>query len=118
MTATQPRTGPRFALLAARAAERLIPLSVTFELSLACNLRCVHCYNFDRDLPRHPDPERRKELNAEEIHRVLDEVRAEGTLFLAFTGGEPTLHPGIVDFVAQVKQGNLTTPGTASPLLM
>lgn len=93
-------TGPQYARLAALADKRHIPLSVTFEITQACNLRCVHCYNFDRELGRHPDPARREALSDADIHRVIDEVRAEGTLFLAFTGGEPTSHPSVVDFVA------------------
>src|SRR5262249_30742823 len=97
-----PRTrtvGPRFARLAARATERHIPLNVTLELLLECNLRCVHCYNFDRELPRHLEPPRREALSPAEIHRIIDEVRGEGAWFLAFTGGEPTAHPALVDFV-------------------
>ena len=35
-----------------RAYERCIPLNVTLELTLRCNIRCTHCYNFDRDRPR------------------------------------------------------------------
>jgi radical SAM protein with 4Fe4S-binding SPASM domain len=100
-------TGPQFARLAAVADERHIPLSVTLELTLACNLRCWHCYNFDRELRRHPDPARHEALSASEIHCLIDEVRAEGTLFLAFTGGEPTSHPAIVDFVAHASSAGL-----------
>ena len=38
--------------LNARAYDRCIPLNVTLELTLRCNIRCTHCYNFDRDQPR------------------------------------------------------------------
>jgi len=92
--------GPNFIRLARLAEERCVPLSVTLELGLACNLRCVHCYNFDRDLPRHPSPTRGAEMSDAEIFRVIDEVRAEGALFLAFTGGEPLSHPRLDEFVA------------------
>ncbi len=102
-------TGPHFSRLAALAEERHIPLSVTFEITLGCNLRCVHCYNFDRERGRHPDPARREALTAAEIHRVIDEVREEGTLFLAFTGGEPTSHPAVVDFVAHASDAGMFT---------
>jgi radical SAM protein with 4Fe4S-binding SPASM domain len=82
------------------AAERqAVPLSVSLELTLACNLRCAHCYNFDRSLPRHPDPARADEMTDVEIHRVIDDVRAEGALFLALTGGEPLAHPSLASFV-------------------
>ena len=32
--------------------ERMIPLNVSLELTLKCNIRCLHCYNFDRDTAR------------------------------------------------------------------
>lgn len=92
--------GPNFIRLARLAEERCVPLSVTLELGLACNLRCVHCYNFDRELPRHPSLTRGDEMSDAEILRVIDEVRAEGALFLALTGGEPLSHPRLGEFVA------------------
>jgi radical SAM protein with 4Fe4S-binding SPASM domain len=76
-----------------------VPLNVTFELTLRCNLRCLHCYNFDRDLPYLPGKDLEDELSDAEIHRILDEVREEGCLYLAFTGGEALVHPGLDDFV-------------------
>lgn len=82
-----------------RAFEKCIPISVTLELTLRCNLSCVHCYNFDRELPYLPGRSQRDELSDAEVHRIVDEVRAEGCLYLGLTGGEALLHPGIVDFV-------------------
>jgi radical SAM protein with 4Fe4S-binding SPASM domain len=82
-----------------RAFEKCIPLNVSFELTLRCNLRCVHCYNFDRDLSYLPHRKREEELSDEEVHRILDEVRAEGCLFLSLTGGEALLHPGLEEFI-------------------
>jgi radical SAM protein with 4Fe4S-binding SPASM domain len=82
-----------------RAMEACIPLYVTFEITLRCNLRCVHCYNFDRDLAYHPQKERAHELTDEEINDILDELHQEGCLFLAFTGGEALAHPRIEDFI-------------------
>jgi radical SAM protein with 4Fe4S-binding SPASM domain len=32
--------------------DRLVPLNASLEITLACNIRCIHCYNFDRDAPR------------------------------------------------------------------
>ena len=31
--------------------DRLVPLNASLEVTLACNIRCIHCYNFDRDEP-------------------------------------------------------------------
>lgn len=73
-----------------RAYEQCIPLNVTLELTLRCNIRCTHCYNFDRDLPR---PASAPELTMEEIRALLEDLRRAGTLFLTLTGGEALMHP-------------------------
>ncbi len=82
-----------------RAHEKCIPLNVSFEITLRCNLRCVHCYNFDRELAYLPERSREEELTDAEVHRILDEVRAEGCLFLSLTGGEALLHPGLEQYI-------------------
>jgi radical SAM protein with 4Fe4S-binding SPASM domain len=76
--------------LNASAYDRCIPLNVTLELTLRCNIRCTHCYNFDRDLPKSPSG---PELSMEEIRGLMDDLRRAGTLFLALTGGEAMAHP-------------------------
>jgi len=79
--------------------DRAIPLNATFEITLGCNLRCVHCYNFDRARPA-PRPKAGPALAPAEIHRIIEELAAAGTGFLGFTGGEALLHPRLPDFVA------------------
>ena len=76
--------------LHARAYDRCIPLNVSLELTLRCNIRCTHCYNFDRDRPL---SRAGVELSMEEIGRLFDDLRRAGTLFLALTGGEAMAHP-------------------------
>jgi radical SAM protein with 4Fe4S-binding SPASM domain len=76
--------------LNARAYDRCIPLNVSLELTLRCNIRCSHCYNFDRDQAR---PAVGSELTMEEIRRLLNDLRRAGTLFLSLTGGEAMVHP-------------------------
>jgi MoaA/NifB/PqqE/SkfB family radical SAM enzyme len=73
-----------------RAYDHCIPLQVTLELTLRCNIRCTHCYNFDRDQPR---PASGAELSLEEIRALMDDLRRAGTLFLSLTGGEAMVHP-------------------------
>jgi len=93
-----------------RALVENIPLTVTFELTLRCNLRCVHCYNFDRAQPSLPVLGPRQaggELRDDEIFRILDELRDEGCLFLALSGGEALSHPRLVDFVAHAARGGM-----------
>jgi len=77
-----------------RAYEACVPLNVTLELTLRCNIRCTHCYNFDRDQPR---PASGPELSMDEIRALLGDLRRAGTLFLTLTGGEAMVHPRFWD---------------------
>lgn len=73
-----------------------MPITVTLEITLACNLRCPHCYNFDRAGPSpalHP-------LDDGEILGAIDQVRDAGALTMVFTGGESLAHPSLEAFVA------------------
>lgn len=88
--------------LHALAFQKCIPLSVTLEITLRCNLRCVHCYNFDRDRP-YGLPQVKDELSGPEILRIIDEVWNAGCLFLSLTGGEALLHPQLPAFVRHAR---------------
>jgi radical SAM protein with 4Fe4S-binding SPASM domain len=109
-----------------KAFEACVPLNVTFEITLRCNLRCLHCYNFDRELPYAPGKGLGDELSDPEVHRILDEIRAAGCLFLAFTGGEALLHPSLGDFIRHAREagmsvriksnGSLLGPGASEKL--
>ena len=77
--------------LNARAYDGCIPLHVSLELTLRCNIRCTHCYNFDRDRPR--GGAAGPELSMEEIRGLFGDLRRAGTLFLSLTGGEAMAHP-------------------------
>lgn len=106
-----------FDALQHRASEALIPLHVSLELTLRCNIRCTHCYNFDRDAPRAPGG---PELSMEEILPLLDDLRRSGTLFVSLTGGEAMVHPRFWDIleaaakrsfaVSVLTNGTLLTP--------
>ncbi len=58
---------------------RHIPLNVHFDITYRCNERCIHCYL---------DHDDHGEMTTDEIKRVLDELKAVGTLFMTFSGGE------------------------------
>ena len=83
-----------------RALERAQPLSAYLELTYACNWRCVFCYN-----PRHHDVRR---LAVEEWTRVLDDLRALGTLNVTLTGGEPLTHPGFLEIARAARERAFT----------
>ncbi len=90
-----------------RAHEKCIPLNVSLEVTMRCNLRCMHCYNFDRDLAYLPQRSREEELTDAEVLRILDEVRAEGCLFLTLTGGEALLRPSLEKYIRHASQAGM-----------
>jgi radical SAM protein with 4Fe4S-binding SPASM domain len=83
--------------------EKCIPVSVTLELTLKCNIRCTHCYNFDREAPR---PAAEPELSFDEVLPLLDQLRQAGTLFLGLTGGEALVHPRFWDILDEAAARN------------
>ena len=105
----------------------LIPLNASIETTLRCNIRCQHCYNFDRDAAREPcDSGAEPELSADEILGVMTDLRAAGCLFLSLTGGEVLMHPQLFRFldhardlnmsVQLLSNGTLLRPGMAKRL--
>jgi radical SAM protein with 4Fe4S-binding SPASM domain len=66
-----------------------IPYHALLELTYACNLRCVMCYN--------PTHHARDELTVEEYERLFDELAACGTVQLTLTGGEVLSRPDFWD---------------------
>ncbi len=99
------------------AAEKCIPLGASLEITLVCNLRCVHCYNFDRAVP-YPKTRRGAELAPQEIVSVIDQLAAEGCLYLSFTGGEALLHPHLDDFIRHARHRRLVVKVKSNGVLL
>jgi radical SAM protein with 4Fe4S-binding SPASM domain len=62
-----------------------VPRFCVWELTLACNLRCLHCGSS-------AGIRRSDELSHEECCRVADELAAAGCERITLGGGEPTMH--------------------------
>lgn len=65
---------------------------IDLKVGFACNNRCLFCVQGDKR-------ERYKPRTKEEIFAKLDEGRAGGARAVVFTGGEPTVHPDLVESV-------------------
>ena len=65
--------------------------SLQIELTAQCNERCVHCYQHCRTADGH--------LPEDLVIQVLDEAAAMGTMQITFTGGDPLLHPHLMDLL-------------------
>ena len=100
-----------------------IPVTGAVELTSRCNLRCAHCYI---RLPADSEEARRAELTLSEWRRIIDEITAEGCLWLCLTGGEPLLRPDFLEIYTYAKErghlisvftnGTLVTPRIADHL--
>jgi MoaA/NifB/PqqE/SkfB family radical SAM enzyme len=59
----------------------------------SCNLRCQGCW-VDVEAPRNMIP-------LDELNRLVNDAREHGNAFFGVLGGEPFMHPGLFDFLAQ-----------------
>jgi MoaA/NifB/PqqE/SkfB family radical SAM enzyme len=79
----------------ARVAASRAPEKVIVNLTYACNNHCTFCAVGTRT-QLHGNPDRQKEF--------LDQYRARGVHMVDFDGGEPTLHPELIDIVRYARQ--------------
>lgn len=62
--------------------------SATFELTYACNENCIHCYaHFPGAV------QKQKPIPLETYKKAIDGLNMMGCMHLAFTGGDPFMHP-------------------------
>ena len=93
---------------------------VVWNVGQRCNLRCVHCYAHSRDL------DYSGELDHEEGLRLIDDLAQFGAPVLLFSGGEPLMHPRILELIGYAREkgmravistnGTLITPELAGKL--
>src|SRR5450759_3284076 len=68
------------------------PICLTWELTYACNLACVHCLSSSG----RRDP---RELGTAECKAVIDELERMGVFYVNIGGGEPTVRPDFWELV-------------------
>ena len=69
------------------------PITVAWELTRACALKCRHC-RAEAITRRSAD-----ELSTDEGRALIDEIAALGTKILVMTGGDPLVRPDLVELV-------------------
>ncbi len=67
---------------------------VVWNVTKACNLRCIHCYASADNRPAE------NELTTEEGFRLLEDLAHFGCPVVLFSGGEPLVRPDIFDLIA------------------
>lgn len=89
------------------------PFTVIWEVTRACDLRCVHC-RADAQSRRHP-----LELSTAEGYRLLDQIHDLGSPVFVMTGGDPLKRADLFDLIAYAVRRGLSVAVTPSgtPLL-
>lgn len=85
--------------LAAAAIDPDRPLMAHLIVTRRCNLACGYCTEFDATSPPVP-------LAA--LKARIDRLAELGTVFVTLTGGEPLLHPDLIEVIRHVRARGLT----------
>jgi len=94
------------------AAKRLFdrkPLQCSLYVTDQCNLDCSYCTEYDNSRP-HP--------KTEDLEEWLRKIRRLGTTRIALVGGEPLMHPDIVDLVRYCRELGFATSLTTNGFLL
>jgi len=68
------------------------PVNLTWEVTLACNLRCRHCLSSSAEPANN-------ELSTAEALSLVEELHQEGVFQINFGGGEPFMRPDFMQIV-------------------
>ncbi len=69
------------------------PPFLYISITNSCNLRCTGCWV---DVAA-----KQEKIEADAFHRLINESRAMGNAFFGIVGGEPFLHPQLLDILAE-----------------
>src|SRR6266545_4082951 len=87
------------------------PVNLTWEVSLACNLRCSHCLSSSGEPAA-------GELTTAEALNLVDQLHTAGVFQINFGGGEPFLRPDFEEILAACHgKGIMTCISTNGTLL-
>ncbi|HEY5672450.1 MAG TPA: mycofactocin radical SAM maturase [Malonomonas sp.] len=68
------------------------PVNLTWEVTLACNLRCRHCLSSSAEPAEN-------ELNTAEALALVEQLHQEGVFQINFGGGEPFMRPDFMQIL-------------------
>lgn len=76
------------------------PICLTWEITYACNLQCIHCLSSSG----RRDP---RELTTEQAKEVLDELRDLQVFYINIGGGEPMIRQDFFEILEYAEQCNI-----------
>jgi MoaA/NifB/PqqE/SkfB family radical SAM enzyme len=85
------------------------PLNVTVQVTDACNMRCGHCHNLKVGT---------QHLDLARFRSLVTEFRALRVFNVNVSGGEPLLHPDVVELVSAVHAAGLSVTMSTNATLL
>src|SRR4051812_39214238 len=85
------------------------PLQCSLYVTDRCNLDCAYCTEYDNSRP-HP--------SLENLKKWVKKIRDLGTMRIALVGGEPLVHPDIVELVRYCRELGFATSLTTNGFLL
>ncbi len=85
------------------------PLQCSLYVTDRCNLDCGYCTEYDNSRP-HP--------KLEDLKKWIKKIRDLGTMRIALVGGEPLVHPDIVEIVRYCRELGFATSLTTNGFLL
>lgn len=104
--AAMQQTGPQEPQQTGRGSQRFLqgglsaPITVTWEITAACNIACVHCLSSSG----HRRP---RELTTQQSLALVDELAEMQVFQIHFGGGEPFMYYGIWDVLEHAREREL-----------
>ena len=78
------------------------PVNVTWEVTYACNLACIHCLSDS-------GKKRAAELSTQQCRRIIDDLSAMKVFQFNIGGGEPVLRPDFLDLMDYAHDKGMVT---------
>ncbi len=89
----------------------MAPLKVTYEVTQACNLHCMHCSS-------RADTRAEDEFSTSEAKKIIDQLDSMKAPVLGFSGGEPFLREDLFDLMKYaISKGMLVNVATNGLLM-
>jgi MoaA/NifB/PqqE/SkfB family radical SAM enzyme len=85
------------------------PLQCSLYVTDRCNLDCAYCTEYDNSRP-HP--------SLDDLKKWIRKIRELGTMRIALVGGEPLMHPNIVEIVHYCRELGFATSLTTNGFLL
>ncbi|MCL2046444.1 MAG: radical SAM protein [Oscillospiraceae bacterium] len=87
------------------------PIDAHFAITTRCNLFCHGCYNTN-------ETDKPIDISFDKAKSVIDKLSELNVFSLSFGGGEPTLHPHIIDIAAYAREKHILPNMTTNGLTM